>query len=118
MKAMSLRPAERYQSVEELQREITAYQSGFATAAEEAGTWRLLALALKRHRREFTLAAVAMVVIFALTIAFLVKVTIERGRALVGENKATQALNALRDTAPMFHAQAIALRDEGHFDDR
>ncbi|HEY2342869.1 MAG TPA: serine/threonine-protein kinase, partial [Chthoniobacteraceae bacterium] len=49
MKALSLDPDQRYSSVIDLQREIRAYQTGFATAAERAGAWRLFKLFFIRH---------------------------------------------------------------------
>ncbi len=50
MKAMALKPGDRYQTVPDLQREIASYQSGFATSAENAGAWKLAALFFRRHR--------------------------------------------------------------------
>ncbi|MBM82449.1 MAG: hypothetical protein CMJ78_17940 [Planctomycetaceae bacterium] len=40
MKALARDKQDRYQSISELQREIEAWQSGFATQAEDAGRWR------------------------------------------------------------------------------
>ena len=50
MKALAHDPANRYASVAELQREIRAFQAGFATNAEQAGLWRLFKLFFIRHR--------------------------------------------------------------------
>jgi WD40 repeat protein len=49
-KAMSLGRLRRYRRVEELVRDIDAYQNGFATRAEEAGLLRQVALLVARHR--------------------------------------------------------------------
>ena len=49
MKALAHEPDDRYLSVTDLQQEIRAYQTGFATAAERAGAWRLFKLFFIRH---------------------------------------------------------------------
>lgn len=51
-KAMRPLPAERYQSVEELQTDIVACQNGFAPQAEQAGWIRQLQLLLGRRKHE------------------------------------------------------------------
>lgn len=52
MRALSKEPGDRYESVEDLQAEIEAYQSGFATEAEEASFWKHLRLFVRRHKTE------------------------------------------------------------------
>ena len=47
MKALSLQMDNRYQTAKELQEEIEAYQTGFATAAQEAGLLAQLILLMK-----------------------------------------------------------------------
>ena len=59
MKALSLRQVERYQSVKRLQRDIEAYQGGFATSAEHAGLGRHVKLFFVRHKVVASLTAVA-----------------------------------------------------------
>jgi eukaryotic-like serine/threonine-protein kinase len=103
MKALALRPEHRYQTVAELQQDLAAYQGGFATSAEQAGTWKLLSLAIKRRKTEFSLAAAGLVVIGVLAAGFMWKVT--------------STLGELRRTAPTFHRQALALIEEQKFDE-
>ncbi len=50
LKAMQIKPNNRYQQVTELIKDINAYQSGFATKAEEAGFFKALLLICKRHK--------------------------------------------------------------------
>ena len=88
MKALALKQEDRYLSVPELQKDIAAYQGGFATGAEKASAWRQLALLVKRHKKEFTLAAVALVMLVGTVTGFLVKVTKERNRAESNERQA------------------------------
>ncbi len=69
-KAMALDRDARYPSVADLQADITAYQTGFATAAEHAGLLKQLALLIVRHRREFTIGFAAWLIITALAVWF------------------------------------------------
>ncbi len=50
LKAMSHEREDRYPTVEALQKDIAAYQNGYATAAEHAGIPKLLYLLIKRNR--------------------------------------------------------------------
>ena len=90
MKALSLRQDDRYRSVPELQAEVEAYQSGFATFAEEAGVWRQLCLLVKRNRTEFGLVAAALVVISLLVGGFMAKVMASERRAVKAREESTQ----------------------------
>ena len=105
MKALSLRPEERYQSVTELQREIEAWQGGFATGAEKAGAWKQFTLFIRRNK---TVSAAAAIIV-VLTTGFLIKVIASERRARANEKQATESLHRLRGTAPTFAAQAAAL---------
>ena len=115
MKALALQQADRYPSVLEFQKDIAAYQGGFATGAEKANAWRQLALLVKRHKKEFMLAAVAMLVLLGTVTGFLVKVVHEKNRAEVEKqhaqterDRAEKTLVSLRETAPVFRDQAAA----------
>ena len=88
MKALRLDPAERYQSVREMQQDISAYQSGFATVAEQPGLYRQLTLLVRRHKEKFVSAAAALLLLLAAAGAFLVRLETERARALAGEERA------------------------------
>lgn len=69
MKALSLKPHERYRNVREFQREIEAYQNGFATGAEEAGVWRQAVLFVRRNRGASLATGVALVVLIVVVAA-------------------------------------------------
>ena len=88
MKAMSLEPAARYQSVPELQAEIQAYQNGFATEAEEAGVARQIILLVKRNKALSGLAAAAVVIISVIVAVAFQQVGRERDEAIVERNRA------------------------------
>jgi tetratricopeptide (TPR) repeat protein len=97
LKAMARERAKRYASVEAFAADIEAYQNGFATQAEEAGAIKRLRLWVGRNRT-LTVSA-AVVAVFA-------------GKMFVDGQKAAQALNRLKASAPTFAQRAEdALRD-------
>jgi tetratricopeptide (TPR) repeat protein/Leucine-rich repeat (LRR) protein len=109
LKALALRPEDRYPTVPDLQADVARYQSGFATAAENAGLGRQLALLVKRHKAVALTAAAAWLLLTALAVWFVLNVTRERNTARTERAKAERALNDLRGTAPLFFEQAKAL---------
>ena len=111
MEALSLRPEDRYQSVTEFQREIEAWQGGFATDAEHAGAFKQAALFIKRNKA--VSAAAAFIVL--LTTGFMVKVITSERRAVANEKRARDTLDELTATAPTFLAQAQALIEKQQF---
>ncbi len=60
MKALSLRKEDRYQDVKDLQKDIEAYQGGFATSAEKAGVVKQFWLLAKRHKGFVTATALVL----------------------------------------------------------
>jgi serine/threonine protein kinase len=108
MRALSMRPEDRYQSVAEFQQEIVAYQSGFATRAEQAGFAKQIVLAVRRHRREAAVFAVCAIALIALAVAAFVKVATER-------NRANEAFADLQSAAPVYVDQAKALTANERF---
>lgn len=107
-KALSLRPEDRYATVPDLQQEIARYQNGFATAAEQAGFGRQLALLIRRNKGIAVTAAAAWLVITVLAVWFVLNVTRERDRA-------ETTLGKLRATAPNFLDQARVLTEAQKF---
>ncbi len=105
MKALSMRPEDRYQSVTEFQREIEAWQGGFATSAEQAGRVKQAALFIRRNKA----AAAAAALIVVLTALFMVKL-------ITSERRANDTLHKLTGTAPTFFAQSKALIEQQQFD--
>ena len=99
MKALSIDPLQRYQTVQMLQEDLAAYQQGFATSAENAGFWKLMNLAIKRRKTEVTLVAASLSIIFFLAAGFLWKMN--------------RTLAELRRAAPSFYAEAQQLVEEG-----
>ncbi len=105
MKALATQREARYQTVEELQQDLAAYQGGFATSAEQAGAWKLMVLAMKRRKTEVTLAAAALAIILAVAAGFMAKV-------IASERRTKTTLTELQGTAPTFYANAQQLLSE------
>jgi len=89
MKALQRDPADRYQSVAELAADITAYQNGFATTAENAGLLRLIKLFIQRHKT----IAVALLIGLLATIGFMAKIISSERRATQEAARATREAN-------------------------
>jgi serine/threonine protein kinase/DNA-directed RNA polymerase subunit RPC12/RpoP len=109
MKALALGPASRYPTVQELQKEIEAFQGGFATSAENAGACRQVQLFLRRHKTAAILSSLAALGIIAGSIAAVAQsIAATRER-----NRAREALSALKGTAPALMTQARAYIEQG-----
>jgi serine/threonine protein kinase len=108
MKALAFQPQDRYQTVRELQRDIEAYQGGFATSAERASFFKQVSLLIKRRKFEFSIAAMTFI---ALAVIGSVAIT----RVVQSERRARQSLAALRNAAPAYCTQAESLIDAQKF---
>ena len=85
-KAMQYAAKNRYQSVKALQRDIVAFQNGFAPSAEKAGLFRKLQLLLGRRRREAVLAVCFLVVSHFLLAGFFLRMASDRRKLWENEN--------------------------------
>lgn len=72
-KALSLNPDDRYQSVEDLAKDVRAYLDGFATTAEEAGFIKRVKLIYLRNKR---ISNVILTTIFLISFISLVAIKI------------------------------------------
>ncbi len=106
MRALARRSADRYQTVAELQRDLAAWQTGRATAAEQAGPIKLLQLAFRRH----AIAATATLAVLLLATAFITHI-------VVREKKLSATLITLRLTAPVYFENARDLVAAKRLDD-
>ncbi len=102
LKALSLDPDDRYQSVPELQSEIEAYQGGYATTAEDAGLTRQSVLLVKRHKKECSLIAAAVFLLVATAAGFMFKLRRSERAAVAERNTAdnlrVEAVQSLRQS--------------------
>ena len=94
MKALALDKVQRYPGVTTLIADVEAYQGGFATTAEKAGTLKQLILLMRRHR---TVTA-SLAVLLLLSVGFMLKLMSSEQRALAGEQSAqTSAALAVQE---------------------
>ena len=119
MKAMQLAPEDRYQSVGEMQDDITAHQGGFAPKAERASLRKHVLLWAGRHKGEVALLVAGFIAFNVLAATFVYRLTVERDRAKASEQRAlenarlaAERLDDLRGTAPTFFHQAQTLLDD------
>ena len=115
MKALSALPLERYQSVEELQDEVAAYQGGFAPKAEKATLRRQALLFAGRHKIGVAVFAVFTVIFHFIIIGLFLQVTRARDEALEQKNRTTELMKELRGTAPTYAAEAVRLVEQQDF---
>ena len=96
IKAMSGEPSLRYQTVEELDREVRAYVEGYATEAQQAGALTQFRLLVKRHSVVATLATLSLVTVFAILSISLIKIHGSEQVALKAEQDAIAALTKFK----------------------
>jgi serine/threonine protein kinase len=106
-KAMAFEPERRYQEVQDLQADLTAYQSGFATSAESAGLGKHLALFIKRNRGVSLAVSAGFVALLASSVLFTINLVRERNRAEAAQSVAEKNEKDAKD------ALARALDMEG-----
>ena len=61
MKALALKPKDRYHDVKAFQQDISAYQQGFATKAEGAGFIKQVILLIKRNKATFSILCASVI---------------------------------------------------------
>lgn len=81
MQALRRSKSERYQTVEAFSADIEAYQGGFATSAEQAGTWKQLKLLMLRHK----IVTGALAALLVISTLFLIKVMASERAARASE---------------------------------
>ncbi|MBL9116962.1 MAG: protein kinase [Verrucomicrobiaceae bacterium] len=96
MKALTLDKARRYQDITAFSADIEAFQGGFATAAEQAGLAKQLALLIKRNKGIFTTAAAAWLLITGLAVWFVFNLRAKEQRATQAEVIAVQERETAR----------------------
>ena len=106
MKAMTREMAGRYQTVSALSADVEAWQGGYATSAEKAGTWTQLKLLMRRHRIVTSMLALLL----AVSAGFVVKVLASERRAT--ENAELATANA--GLAQRNESTALASLAESH----
>jgi serine/threonine protein kinase/WD40 repeat protein len=92
LKALSRDKTTRYQSVSALVADIEAYQSGFATSAEDATLFRQVWLLVKRHR----MASALLCVLAAATVFFTLRLVVSEKLAQDNAQRAVAEKHAAR----------------------
>lgn len=92
MKALQLDKEMRYENVPALSAEIESYLAGFATNAEQAGTWKQLQLLISRHKA----VSSALAALLVISIAFVIQLISSEHRT---ETALAKAQIALADVA-------------------
>jgi len=116
MKSLSCRREDRYQTVRDLQRDIEAYQGGFATTAEQASPAKLLWLLIKRHKTE----TIALLAIVLLVTGFMVKVIRSELKAIRSARETLRTQANIDQAAPLYqspYAEALSLIKEQNFEE-
>ncbi|MBL6766336.1 MAG: protein kinase [Verrucomicrobiae bacterium] len=95
MRAMAVRPEDRYPTVQALRRDIEAFQGGFATSAEDMGFFGHVLLLLRRHQVLTIATAVALVLLSIVSAGFMSAVLRSERRAVASAGNAkTERANA------------------------
>lgn len=103
LKAMSFTSEDRYSKAEELRDDILKYLHGYATSAEEVGTWGLFRLLLARNRVITLTLVTSLIIIIALSIWFIFSISMREQRALASEAAAESALEKFLNAEELKH---------------
>lgn len=121
LKAMSLDPKDRYESVVKLQKEILNYRKGFATNAENATLLKIMSLWIKRHR-SISIATIMLVLISLFAVSFAINnLKLEKINALqLAEKMSIEKefhVKINKEAAPRFYERAQIAFNSFNFDD-
>jgi hypothetical protein len=94
LKAMALERERRYESVEAFAADIEAYQSGFATSAEQAGALRQIMLFVKRNKAVSSAVALFLVAALAFTVKLAASERASRRAAAEAELRSAEAADS------------------------
>jgi serine/threonine protein kinase len=111
-KAMAFDRDQRYWTVEEVQGDLTAYQSGFATSAEKATWLKRAALAIQRNKA----ASIGAATVLLVGLTFGTHAILEGRRAEREAVRATRALTELKKQAPALLQLGISEADAQRFE--
>jgi|GEM_PF-1144269 len=105
MHAMALERKERYQKVQQFQKDIEAWQLGYATTAEEASFWRQVTLFIARNKA----ATIVGGLVFLIGASLL-------GWAVFADQKAQAAMTEMQTAVPLIEGELQATIDAGQFE--
>ncbi|MGB0582756.1 MAG: protein kinase domain-containing protein [Limisphaerales bacterium] len=105
MHAMKLERSERYQKVQELQKDIESWQLGYATTAEEADFWRQIVLFISRNKAATIVGG--LVALIGTTMV---------GWSIFADQKAKAAMKEMKTAVPLIEGELQNTIDAGDFD--
>ena len=82
LKAMETDPKNRYQSVEDLQKDLLAWRDGYATSAENITLFKLSSLFIKRNKTLCLVVSTALLLLVTLTTTFIHRLKQSKDQAL------------------------------------
>ena len=117
MQALALDKEKRYPRVAALSADIEAYQGGFATSAENAGSLRQLVLLMRRNRGVSALSAVLAVIAGLMAFIGPTVALKQRNLRIVADDSTKQAVAAAR-TSHDHLVQMLVMQGNWHLDSR
>ncbi|MCM8529947.1 MAG: serine/threonine protein kinase [Lentisphaeraceae bacterium] len=99
--------SERYESVIELQEDISKYLEGYATSVEDVSFTKIVRLAIYRNKLKFASAVSVILLLVVIVTASLIEIHKSEQAALKAKNNAIQRKSKLeqvsKEAAPKFH---------------
>lgn len=92
LKAMQTKPEDRYQNIEELQKDLVAYKSGYATSAETLSFYKLAHLAFKRNKALSYSLLASFLVLLSISLIYIFSLKEKQEEASFERNKAVENL--------------------------
>ncbi|MBT8042939.1 MAG: serine/threonine protein kinase, partial [Pontiella sp.] len=115
MKALALRPEDRYQSAYEMGQEVARYLSGHATEAERAGWITKTSLLLKRHSRVAFLLITFLLLLAVVVSGNLVTISREKAEAIAARKQAEDNFQLYLDEQTVTEALGVELGEAVSF---
>ena len=94
MKALALKAKDRYEDVKSFQKDIEAYQNGFATEAEQAGLFRQVKLLIIRNKATFTILLFSLLIL--ITVVSISFVQLREANRNISDEKSTVELQNVK----------------------
>lgn len=110
-KAMSLRPSDRYKSVELLQKEVRHFRLGYSTTAENAGLVKELKLFIFRNKAICTLFFIASLTLIIASVAFVYRLDQSRRKADESRKVAEKEKEKVEQALTLYNLRSKSFND-------
>ncbi len=111
MKALSLKPEDRYSSVQAFRDELDRFLMGFATKAQDAGWLMQAGLLIKRRPFAFRVALVSFFLLLLVGLGAFIKVVGEKREAEAARNEAQENLALYKEETEVSRALSDSIRE-------